>query len=228
VIGITAGVDEKYERCQIPLAYIDAVRRAGGVPLLIPPTGEGFPPELFDGLLLTGGVDLDPAYYREEPRPGLGAICPDRDGTEIELVRVALERGTPLLAICRGVQVLNVAAGGDLYQDLSSRRGALKHYQDAPGWHASHGVAIERDSLLWRILRTEAARVNSFHHQSVRLLGAGLVATAYSPDGVVEALEGRRGFVLGVQWHPERMWPRCQEFEPLFGALVAAAGGGEI
>lgn len=180
-----------------------------------------------DALLLGGGLDVDPRYFGEDPLPGLGRLEPDRDAWELALVRAALRRDIPVLALCRGVQLLNVAAGGTMYQDLSSQRpGGLKHFQEAPPWYPTHSVTVDPGSRLAAALRGEQPGdawdrpaggaappaaglmlgVNSFHHQAVRDVAGGFRAVAVAPDGVVEAVEsvGHR-WVVRVQWHPEAL-----------------------
>ncbi|MGO0123500.1 gamma-glutamyl-gamma-aminobutyrate hydrolase family protein [Desulfothermobacter acidiphilus] len=230
-IGITLGLDPEGRRYQLGRLYVEAVHRAGGLPVLLPP----LPPteaiaalRLVRGLLLSGGGDLDPHYFGEEPLPYTRRIDPSRDAFELALAGLALKRSIPLLGICRGMQVLNVAAGGTLYQDLtlgSSR--PLKHYQEAPDWYASHWVEIRPDSRLSHILGgVTRIRTNSFHHQAVCRLAPGLRAVAWTSDGVVEAVEAEgKTLALGVQFHPEAMVHQDPLFLRLFLALVQAAGG---
>lgn len=213
----------------LPAAYAAVVAEAGGLPVLIPALAE---PELtacwlerVDGLLLAGGADVDPNHYGEDPLPRLGRITPERDGAELALVRDALAAGMPILGICRGLQVLCVAAGGTLLQDIPSQvPGALKHRQQAPPWYGTHDVAVEAGTLLARLLGEGPLRVNSFHHQAVDLVPPGFQAAAAAPDGVVEAVEkGDGSFILGVQWHPETMAAYQPRFMALFAGLVEAA-----
>lgn len=233
LIGITAGnsLDDGYAR---------AVEAAGGIPAVLSlqdPAGAGDALARLDGLILGGGPDLDPFHFGEEPLPETGRIDPERDAWELVLARVALVAEVPVLGICRGIQVLNVAAGGSLYQDIGRQvRGALKHNQDAPRWYPTHGVAVQPGSRLAATLAATLAapagagplfiRVNSFHHQAVWELAPGFVASARAPDGVVEGIE-RPGatFALGVQWHPEAMWQREARALALFRGLVEASRG---
>lgn len=216
----------------VPRDYVEAVRGAGGVPWIVPPFSlSGKAPESsdyldgLDGLLLSGGVDLDPARFGEEPLPGLGSVSPERDELELALTRRALKKDIPILAICRGVQVLNVAAGGSLYQDIESQvGGALGHRQKAPRWHPTHTVSLSRDARLAEILGSSRIGVNSLHHQAVRELGNGMVVAGRAPDGIVEAIEcPEAGFVVGVQWHPENMVSTSLPMQNLFEAFVEAA-----
>lgn len=233
-IGITAAVSEKDDMHRLPASYVEAVHRAGGVPFVIPSHefGDNFCPEAYvdrlDGLLLSGGVDVDPKEFGEQPRPDLGTVSPWRDEVELSLTRIALQRDIPILAICRGVQVLNVAAGGSLYQDLAEHSDeVLQHRQSSPGWHGSHSVSVEQGSRLFEILRPEEGGqcpVNSFHHQAINEPGDGLDVVARTPDGIIEAVEGSgRSFVLGVQWHPERMIDRHSSMMRLFESFVSCA-----
>ena len=181
-----------------------------------------------DGLLLTGGADVDPRLYGAERHRTVERVVPERDAFEIALVREALRRDLPLLAICRGQQVLNVASGGTLVQDIPSQiPGSGAHDPDVERWETAHEVEILPETRLREILGAERVAVNSFHHQSVERLGEGLILSARSPDGVVEGIEARdrRRFALGVQWHPESFWDHPPGFDRLFQALVRTAGG---
>ena len=175
-----------------------------------------------DGLVLTGGGDVDPQIYGENSLPSMGSIDPKRDHFELEITRRALEAGKPVLAICRGHQVLNVAAGGTLIQDTTSQvPEAIKHRQSAPIYYPSHTVRVKEGSRLHGIFGKGELGVNTSHHQAVKDLGEGLVATAWAPDGVIEAMELPGDvFVLGVQWHPERMIDG--EMLKIFQAFIAA------
>jgi putative glutamine amidotransferase len=182
-----------------------------------------------DGVLLTGGGDVDPAFYGQPRHPSLDDAEPGRDEFEIDLARRAMSGGVPVLAICRGAQVLNVAAGGTLVQDIpSSVESELTHTLAMPKDAGAHDVAVVPGSALSRALGAGVAvsgtcRVNSRHHQSVDRLGQGLVATATAADGVVEAIEAPDArFCIGVQWHPENFW-QSGEFKPLFDSFVGAA-----
>jgi putative glutamine amidotransferase len=211
--------------------YVRSVETAGALPLVFAPGRPEDASDLLDhvdGLLLTGGADVDPGLYGARPHPVLGPVFRERDDFEVALCREALRRDLPLLAICRGHQVLNVATGGTLYQDIPSEiPGAGAHDPDVERWQTAHDVEILPGTRLREILRAERVAVNSFHHQSIRELGRELVLSARSPDGVVEGVEmPRKRFVLGVQWHPESFWDHEPGFRPLFQALVRAADGG--
>jgi putative glutamine amidotransferase len=185
-----------------------------------------------DGLLLSGGEDVSPALYGEEPHPQLGAVDAARDGFEVALVGAARARDLPLLAICRGIQLLNVACGGSLVQDVPTEvPGALEHRLAVPPhqpFDLAHEIWLEPDSLLGRLMRERLSdgddcQVNSRHHQAVKRLAAGFRVSATAPDGVIEAIEDPAArFCLGVQWHPENFW-RTGEFRPLFEGFLEAA-----
>jgi putative glutamine amidotransferase len=198
------------------MTYLRTLDAAGAIPVVLPPVGTPGVAELLDrldGLCLSGGPDLDPAAYgARERHPELGPTEPTLDEFELALARVALERGMPILAVCRGAQALNVACGGTLHQHIPG------HRQTIPAGEASHDVQLSSRSRLARLMRTRTLGVNSFHHQAVDRVGAGLRVVARADDGTVEAIEGA-GFVVGVQWHAETMVAHACLFE----ALVTAA-----
>jgi putative glutamine amidotransferase len=242
-IGITGSVAPHpigTRRTFLNEPYLVGVREAGGLPLPITPAHEGESLRelyaLLDGLLLTGGEDVDPKHYGEATIPGANVeTVPERDGMELRLLQWARADGLPVFAICRGIQVLNVALGGSLYQDLpSARPGAIGHDQaklapPRPRTEASHAVTVLPGSFLGDLLGTGELRVNSMHHQGLKALAPSLRAVAHAPDGLVEAVEPMDprapGFLLGVQWHPEEL---ARGGDPasrrLFEAFVAAAG----
>ena len=234
LIGLSTSVttDATPERTYLNAAYLHAVQQAGGVPVLLPPhLDAGARAALLDrldGLVLSGGGDVDPERYGETPHPRTADVSAARDALEIALVHRALERDTPLLAICRGIQVLNVALGGTLHQDLPDDPGGpIVHTQAEPRARPTHAVKVMIEGTrLGAILSDAELAVNSFHHQGLRRLGDGLREVAWAADGLVEAVElaGDR-FVVGVQWHPEAFWDRPQGFQPLFAALAVASRG---
>ncbi|NLW17096.1 MAG: gamma-glutamyl-gamma-aminobutyrate hydrolase family protein [Firmicutes bacterium] len=232
IIGITCFVDFKEERQRQNETYIQAVLKAGGVPVLLPAVdSEDITKEhaqLIDGLLVSGGPDMDPQYFGEQPVPELGNVNPLMDIYESRLVQLILDLDKPLLGICRGEQVLNVVAGGTLHQDL--RRAlpqVLKHGQDQPRWYPSHTVRIAPGTKLAAIFETEELAVNSFHHQAVAKVAPGFIASAHAQDGVIEAIESQsHRFVIGVLWHPEGMWNQVKNYDSLFAAFVQAAREG--
>jgi putative glutamine amidotransferase len=231
-IGITTG--QGGPRSDAGRAYAAAVEAAGAeVVWLEPEAVEGTDPDTLlrevDGLVLSGGVDVDPAHFGEAVVPEAGVeVDPRRDAAELTLVTAALARDLPILGICRGIQVLNVAAGGTLHQDLGlAGLDRAEHQQREAGrgpTDVAHPVAIDGASRLARILGARSVEVNSFHHQAVKQPAPGFVVTARAPDGVVEGLERPdRAFVVGVQWHPERMVAAHPAQRRLFAALVEAA-----
>jgi putative glutamine amidotransferase len=211
--------------------YIASVAQAGGLPVVLPPIVEAVEEmvQSIDGLLLSGGSDLDPSYYGEEALPEVDGTLPERDIFEMTLLGHALERGMPVFGICRGLQVLNVALGGTLHQDLPSQLsdGPIAHRQQIPKWRWTHEVDVDEDSNLARIIEATKLRVNSLHHQAIKDLADPLIPVAHATDGVIEAMESRdlsRHWLVGVQWHPEGM---CDaeglKHHTLFDAHVVAA-----
>ncbi len=229
-IGITIGYDEdRPDRHLLREDYVKSVAAAGGLPYVLAPVAEADVAALLsrlDGLVLTGGSDVDPVLYGAAPHPKLGPLFRERDDFELALCREAVRRDLPTLAICRGHQVLNIATGGTLIQDLPSEPsgGSVDHDPDTERASRVHDVRILEGSRLRRLLGKESVAVNSFHHQAVRDLGTGLQATAWAPDGVVEGVEDpSKRFLVGVQWHPESFWRESEGFAPLFRGLVQEA-----
>jgi gamma-glutamyl-gamma-aminobutyrate hydrolase PuuD len=225
VIGITTYAEEATwgrwtePAAFIPLAYVRAVERAGGRPLLVPPVEEGIDETLdvLDGIILSGGGDLDPDTYGAEAHPETNEVSPERDNAELALLQAALGRDMPVLAVCRGSQVLNVARGGDLVQHLPEIVGHDRHRHEE-GTMADHEVRVETDSRLGSILG-DSAPVKSSHHQGFGRIGDGLRESAWAEDGTIEAVEDpSHRFALGVLWHPEE-----GEDYALFAALVEEA-----
>lgn len=226
-IGITANFDEEKYVSILRLTYVESVVEAGGKPVLIPVVPGSVAEELLslvDAVLFPGGVDVDPMLYGEPPSIHLGKVNPRLDALEIRLAKKALESDLPILGICRGCQVVTVAAGGTLIQDIPSQvRGAIKHFQSAPRWYGTHEVILDENSLVARVFGCRQLVVNSFHHQAIKEPGHGFTITARSSDGVPEACEGEKGFKLLLQWHPEGMWKKDRIFLEPFKALVQAA-----
>jgi putative glutamine amidotransferase len=238
LIGVTTSevrdVDKPSEQGEPPqremtlgLPYLKAVELAGGVPVVLPPLHEDAIPSLLehlDAVCLSGGPDLHPYGYEAEPGSNLGPTWPELDAFELDLARAAGERGVPLLGICRGAQALNVVRGGTLFQHLPDvTDGSIEHRQKAPARTSTHDVRIERRSAMGRVLGAGAAAVNTFHHQAVDVLGAGLRVVGRAPDGVVEAIEATDGsYVRGVQWHAETLVDRPVHLA-LFADLVRQA-----
>ncbi len=205
-------------------AYVEAIVQAGGTPLILPPFPEGvtFALERLDGLVLTGGLDLPPEWYGQEPSPSIRLADRRRLESDRALVERALALSLPILGICMGCQLLNVVLGGDLIQDIPTQvKGALPH---APR-ERFHPVRVEPGSRLAGILGSVEPEVNSSHHQAIKRPGKGLREVAWSADGVIEAVEGDgERFLLGIQWHPERLREHPKHLA-LFRALVQAASG---
>ena len=229
-IGITGRLAqvEGAERTGVNGAYVRAVLAAGGAPSILPPVAT---PELaaalldgLDALVLSGGADIAPRHYRTPPHPKLGPVEAERDAAELALFAEAARRELPVLAICRGLQLVNVALGGTLWQDLPSEVGA--HPQSGPRTERIHAIEAAAGSRLAEALGTTACAVNSFHHQAIRELAPGLRATAHAADGIIEGIEGHGDqWLLGVQWHPEEFWAEAAAPDGgLFRALVAASG----
>jgi len=225
VIGITTYVTRAQwsywdeEAVLVPTAYVQALERAGGRPVLIPPSEHGIEETLdaVDGLIFSGGSDLDPDLYDQEPHDETFGVVPERDRAELALLEAALARDLPVLAVCRGSQVLNVARGGDLVQHLPDLVGDEKH-KHTPGTFADHDVTLQPGTRLASLLGDHAP-VKSHHHQGFGRVGDGLRVAAHAEDGTIEAVEDpSRRFALGVLWHPE-----AGEDLKLFEELVDAA-----
>jgi gamma-glutamyl-gamma-aminobutyrate hydrolase PuuD len=225
VVGITTYVTQarfgywELETALIPADYVRHIEAAGGRPLLVPPSDRGVPETLdvLDGLILTGGEDIEPSLYGQDPHPETFGVYPARDDAELALLEGALERDLPVLAICRGIQLLNVALGGDLVQHLPDIVGHERHKETA-GVFGEHEVRLDVDTRIREILGAQAS-VKSHHHQALGRLGTGLRSVATAEDGTVEAIEEpTKRFALGVQWHPE-----AGADSRLFAALVEEA-----
>lgn len=236
LIGISGRSDPPTPPLTLPThsitqTYIRAVRKAGGLPVILPPILEEEEAEpllsRFDGLLLSGGWDIDPQWYGEEQSPLVQKVDRARDRMEFSVLRAALRSGMPILAICRGLQILNVALGGTLYQDIPSQvENAISHRpeEDEPPTASIHNVQLVPGSHLAALLGGPTVRVNSFHHQAARELGEELAVTARAPDGLVEGLAHRsHPFCIAVQWHPEYPVRGQAPMAPLFDAFVEAA-----
>ncbi|MEK5037677.1 gamma-glutamyl-gamma-aminobutyrate hydrolase family protein [Sporosarcina sp. FSL K6-3457] len=230
IIGITPDV-EKDDKHFLNNDNMQAIIRAGGVPLIIPiGNGENIAQivGLLDGLLLTGGNDINPILFNEEPHTHLGEVSPSRDLFELELARQMLAADKPIMGICRGLQLLNVAVGGTLYQDLHQQNEGpmLQHLQKSPTTYPSHFVQLAKGSLLAEIAGSERIQVNSFHHQALKDVPSVFKVSASASDGIIEAVESvDKKFVLGVQWHPELLATKgdavsLRIFDRFIGACV--------
>lgn len=240
VIGVTTQTQEavpnELPRCWIMgHRYVEVLASFGAVPWLVPLLEHDEETlraiyEQLDGVFLPGGADVDPLSYGDEKAVGCGRTDLARDRTELTLVRWAAEDGKPVLAVCRGEQILNVAAGGTLYQDLAQHRdGSMKHdYFPVDGLYTrefrSHAVRVAEGTQLHRLLEDETVEVNSMHHQGIKVLAPSLVASAVAPDGVIEAVEPANGqFMIGVQWHPENLVDTDPRMHRLFTAFAEEA-----
>lgn len=226
VIGITGNYDK--ETCTLAEGYYQSVLKAGGVPVIIPPFSEtdrlGEMLDGLDGIIFSGGGDPNPLLFGEEPVKELHGITPERDVQELLLVRLAYDRQIPMLGICKGIQMINAALGGTLYQDIHSQMEGvrIKHSQDQDRRFPSHTVALAEDSILRKLFKQSTIAVNSFHHQACKDAAPCLKVTATSADGVIEAVESNEHkSILGVQWHPEPYILRnCTDMLPIFEWLV--------
>ena len=225
LIGITSYAQEAswgawvLPAALLPLSYVRSVAEAGGRPLLVPPFGDAVEETLdaLDGLILSGGADIDPEAYGADPHPETTITFPERDRAELQLLEAALAREMPVLAICRGMQIMNVLRGGDLHQHLPDLLGHPGH-RETPGIFSEHDVRLAPESTVGRLLG-ERARVHSSHHQGLDRVGDGVNAVGWAEDGSIEAIEDPdHRFALGVLWHPEEL-----ENKRLFEALVAEA-----
>lgn len=241
LIGITPAYSYDEEKIYINDGYMEAVNRAGGLAILLPLTDDEDMMLEFvkrcDGFLLSGGPDIDAKYYNENNMSINGKISPLRDVMEIYIVKKAFETRKPIFGICRGIQILNVAMGGTLYQDINTQlkeQPILKHSQDAPKWYPFHEIYIKKDSIVQEAFKTNIARVNSFHHQAVKDVAPGFEITSKAPDGVIESIEyggqyvdeyNDKPFMIGVQWHPEIMWKKDMVYLKIFEYFISEAKG---
>jgi putative glutamine amidotransferase len=229
VIGVTSNLQDQL--LSLSMSNIDALTESGAVPMVLPNLLDEDSVDVLvkklDGLLVTGGGDIDPTLFGEEPHQKLGGITPERDTFEINIIKKMLELNKPILAICRGCQIVCIAAGGDMYQDIYTQieGNVIQHSQRAPKWHGSHYIEIETGSMLHQITKSTKFKVNSFHHQAVRSMPDQFEVCATSSDGVIEAFESKQhSFVLAVQWHPECMIEKGdQPSLAIFQSFVQAA-----
>ena len=226
IIGIVPLVDETKESLWMLPGYMDGIAEAGGIPVMFPLTSDKQVIEqLLDtvqGVLLTGGHDVDPEMYGEKRMPECGTPCGERDLMESEVLKQALDRDIPVLGICRGIQFLNAYLGGTLYQDLPSQHASeIEHHQMPPYDVPVHSVSIVKDSGLYRLLDKETLSVNSYHHQAVKDKASGLNVMAVSEDGIVEAVEmPDKRFVWAVQWHPELSFRKDENSRMIFDEFI--------
>jgi putative glutamine amidotransferase len=234
IIGITGAYikrNEHMEGVYVHHDYHKSVAANGGIPVILPfinpeMTLETLP--LCDGIILSGGEDVDPQFYGQDPHIHLGPTLPDRDLVEIEIVKYAIKNNIPILAVCRGVQILNVALGGTLIQDIPSQmKEPIQHSQTVERRRDTHWVNISTDSKLYQILDSDRVRVNSLHHQALDKVSEDLRVVAMSSDGIVEAVEYIHSstFTVGVQWHPESMASSNSRMNNLFIEFIKSSSG---
>ena len=233
-VAVTASIrpDGDTSRVRLTAAYVTALENAGLIPLIVPPLSSASAAaavlDSVSGLVLTGGEDVDPARYGEKRHEKVRSVNVARDATETALIEEAKARGTPVLAICRGIQILNVALGGTLVQDIASQCPTdIDHDDDSPRDSRAHEISIEPGSMIARAVGTEHCTVNSFHHQSVKRVADGMRVTARSPDGIIEGLEStdEDWWVMAVQWHPEEMTDSPEPWDRgLFKAFAQKLG----
>ena len=232
-VAVTASIrlDGDTSRVRLTAAYVTALESAGLIPLIVPPLSSASAAaaimDSVSGLVLTGGEDVDPARYGEKRHEKVRYVNAARDTTEAALIEEAKARGKPVLAICRGIQILNVALGGTLVQDIPSQCDTrIAHDEDSPRDTRSHEISVEPGSLIARAIGTEHLTVNSFHHQSVKRVADGMRVTARSPDGIIEGLESTGDWwVMAVQWHPEEMTDSPEPWDRgLFKAFARKLG----
>lgn len=232
VIGLTSFTEPtpQKKRVNVSYHYIDAIDMVGGIPIIIPECRHidmvASYLERIDGLIISGGVDVSPYLYGENPIKEVGYFSVERDNFEIALVKGAIEKKIPVFGICRGVQIINVALGGTLYQDISLQTGSTAGHNPIkmPVDRLYHNVIAENGTVLRSLFNNKSFLVNSFHHQAIRVFGLGLFASAFSEDGIVEAIEMKDNrLVYGVQWHPEDLVYDYPEFRALFKHLIDLA-----
>ncbi len=227
ILGLEKGLFAGYKRAYVDVSYINAVINAGGVPHLLPLNENEKIIEEFvknvDGIVLTGGNDVFPLLYGEEPKEKLGEIFSERDKFDSLLIRFAMAYKKPVFGICRGMQIINVECGGSLYQDLSYDENVkIKHFQKARAHTPTHSINVASNSFLADIYPEGIGFINSYHHQTINQLAPGFVVTAKSADDVIEAIENisEDTFVIGVQWHPEMMAVNDKAAQKLFKKFV--------
>ncbi|AEY68057.1 gamma-glutamyl-gamma-aminobutyrate hydrolase family protein [Clostridium sp. BNL1100] len=230
IIGITAAFDYDKNISTLKDDYYEAIIQCGGLPVIIPVTEEKSAwveyLDICSGFILSGGPDIDAAYFGKGNMPYANEISPIRDSMEIFLTQQAIAMDKPILGICRGCQIMNIAAGGSIYQDIyvecSEGNTLLKHSQQAPRWFQIHDVNIYKPSCLYNVFGKDSLKVNSFHHQAVSEVAPGFTVNACSQDGIIEAISNEnKKFVLSVQWHPENLWRKDRTHLKLFERLVS-------
>lgn len=235
IIGLTMTQVVKENQIELWKEYVDSIAKAGGIPILLPSLADfSFYDEYLDevdGLFITGGDDIMPCEYGEEPLAGFKLewpMTPERDRFEIEITKKALERNMPVLGVCRGLQIINVVFGGTIFQDIdmqTNRSLKLKHFQECPYWYCQHEIIVDSNSKFYEIMDGEKnIRVNSMHHQAIGKLGTNISVSATAHDGIIEAIEcNEYDYAIGVQWHPERLYEREKKWYKLFHSFVVAS-----
>lgn len=230
IIGLTPQYDYDRNRVWVGPNYLDAIRAAGGIPILLPllinKEELAVAASVCDGFLFTGGPDISPFRFKEEMIQQCGVVVPERDIMEEDLFSIAMETNKPILGICRGIQILNVFLGGTLYQDINVQFDSslpLAHSQVSGNSVLSHSVVVKKDSLLHHIVSKEYMQVNSFHHQAIKDLAPSLKLAGVAPDSLIEAVYlPEMKFFLGVQWHPEHLFRTNEDALNIFKAFVNA------
>ncbi|WP_196592664.1 gamma-glutamyl-gamma-aminobutyrate hydrolase family protein [Pectinatus sottacetonis] len=229
ILADDSGVFRGYPRAYVNSDYVRSVEDAGGVPVIIPFEADEAnikaTIELCDGLILSGGQDVSPLNYGEEPLQGIGDVFPERDKFDFSLIRAAMDRLLPVLAICRGHQIINVYNGGTLYQDLSyDKNCTIKHLQNQRPELGTHTIILEKNSRLADIIGKTEIITNSFHHQTIKTAGSGLEITGRAKDGTIEAFEHNNyPWLISIQFHPEMMSAVNEDMKKIFVALITAA-----
>jgi putative glutamine amidotransferase len=230
VIGITTAYDFEKSSSGVKDDYYEAIIQCGAVPILIPVTDEKSMWDEYlkicDGIILSGGPDIDATYFGKCNMPYANEISPIRDSMEIFIAQQAIAMNMPILGICRGIQVMNIAAGGSIFQDIyaenNTDKNIMKHSQQAPRWFQIHNISIQKDTCLQTVFGSDTLKVNSFHHQAVSEVAPGFIINATAEDGIIEAIsQENKRFVLGVQWHPENLWRKDKTHLKLFERLVS-------
>lgn len=224
IIAITPNFTDDETTLKLNSKYCNAIWKAGGIPIIIDYNINQINSilKIANGLLFTGGGDIDPILMDEEPIKELKDISPIRDNFEIKLCKKAIQLNIPVLGICRGCQILAIASGGDIYQDIYKQSNTnLKHFQQAPKYYPTHTIKIKSNSKLIDIYKKDTILVNSFHHQAVNNLDNNMLISATSNDNIIEAIEHRTNkFAIGVQWHPETMLEKYNEHLELFKQFI--------
>lgn len=230
LIGVIPAMESDEKFYKVSKNNLVALEEAGGIPVVLSYLSNANDIdqiiEQLDGLYLTGGDDIDPIHFNEEPHPNLGAFNPKRDAFEIEVTKKMLVKDKPVLGVCKGAQIINLASGGDMYQDIHAQidDSLLQHNQKAPNYVALHEVELMKGSLIYQVVGRGKIRVNSFHHQANRQVDDAFVISGRAKDGVVEVVESKvHRFVLGVQWHPEMMAAVGDDFSnKIFEGFISA------